>query len=386
MDGAASIGLDVGVDREEANRQVAQRLTTASPVLVDLRRALDVVPGMTASTVLTAGAPTDWQQVTGLQRRRVVAAAVREGLAGDPAAVDQRIAAGEIAVGSSWQHGCIGPGLAVCTASSTVLVVENRDSGARVFCAVDGPDLPLAGEPADEELLRGVVVPVVRAAVERAGGVPLQPLVAGALRLGDELHMRAGAATTLFVSTIFPALLELARDREADVRATLAFFDRRGVAWFVRLALAAGRTAAEATNGVAGSSVVTAVVQSSSECAIRVSGLGDAWFRAPLGAVEGEPAENPGGDCVAADAVAIGDRSPQSRPIADPAALAYWSMKPAVDVFKVVGSGVTPPLAGHCSLAGGGLVGAMLASVPLACFEAAADAYHQQYRRKPGPT
>ena len=40
---------------DQANRVAAERMTAADPVLVDLRPAIDVVPGMTAETILTSG-------------------------------------------------------------------------------------------------------------------------------------------------------------------------------------------------------------------------------------------------------------------------------------------------------------------------------------------
>jgi hypothetical protein len=377
--------LVVSLDRDESNRQAAQRLAAASPFLVDLRPAIEVVPGMSETTVLTAGLPLRWDDYAGLQRRRILEAAVQEGLAASAEQADQRIAAGEIAVASSYQQGCIGPGLALCTASTPVFVVENREGGHRAFCALRGPDLRLGAAAGDERLLDEVVVPVVREAIEQIGGLPLQPILSAALRLGDELHMRSGAATTLFTSNLFAALLDVAKRREADVRATLAFLERTGAAWFVRLALAAARAMGDAAHGIAGSTVVTAVIQSCSESAIRVSGLGDQWFRGPLPAVEGTPADNPGGDAVLADAVSLGDPTPKRRDDGDPGELAYWGMKPGVDLFKVMGTGVAPALTAHSWTARGALVGGLVARVPLACFEAASEAYRRQYSRRASP-
>jgi hypothetical protein len=389
MDGGSAIGLDrvgrvaVSVDREESNRQAAQQMAAASPFLIDVRRAVDVVPGMTSALVLTAGPPLPWDQYTGLQRRRILEAAVAEGLAPDSDEVERRIGAGEIAIGSSYQHGCIGPGLALCTASTPVFVVENREHGGLVFAAMTGPDLPLAPAPDRPAELNDAVVPAIREALELTGGMPLQPLVAGALRLGDELHLRAAAATTLFASNLFPSFLDVARRREADVRACLSFLERNGAAWFVRLALAAARAIADAANGVAGSSLVTGLIQNSRECAIRVSGLDGEWFRAPLPTIDGDPSGNPGGDCVFADSVALGDPAPRPRGDLTADALAYWAVKPGIDLYKVLGTGATPAMTAHVWTASGALAGGPTTRPPLACFEAASDAHRQRYSRKP---
>ena len=45
----------------EANTEAFTRLTEADPVLVDVRPAGEVVPGMTPATILTSGAPLPWE-------------------------------------------------------------------------------------------------------------------------------------------------------------------------------------------------------------------------------------------------------------------------------------------------------------------------------------
>ena len=59
-----------------ANQEAFTRLTEADPVLVDVRPAGEVVPEMTAETILTSGAPLPWEAYHGGQRRAVVHAAV----------------------------------------------------------------------------------------------------------------------------------------------------------------------------------------------------------------------------------------------------------------------------------------------------------------------
>lgn len=371
------------VDREEANRQAMQRLGAAEPALVDLGRAGDLVPEMAPDKILTAGLVLPWEQYTGLQRSRMLQAAVSERLAADPDEAERKFADGAIRIGSASQHGFIGPGMAVCAASTQVLAVENRADGNRAFAPLTGPDAPsaTAGE-GDAASVDEVIVPVVREALQRAGGVALQPIIAGAMRLGDELYLRAGGAATLFRTNLFPALLEVSAEREQEVRAVLGFLERNGSAWFVRLALAAGKVMADAAHGVAGSSLLTGVVQSCRQLAIRVSGLGEEWFAGPLPTPDGAPFEVPGGDATLADSIALGDPRPQPRGDLDPAALLYWGFRSGVDLFKVLGTGVLPPLTGYCLDGQAALTGSIVARVPLACFETASAAYRRAYRKQ----
>ena len=67
-----------------ANQEAFTRLTEADPVLVDVRPAGEVVPGMTPDTILTSGAPLSWEAYHGGQRRAVLHAAVYEELAASP--------------------------------------------------------------------------------------------------------------------------------------------------------------------------------------------------------------------------------------------------------------------------------------------------------------
>ncbi|HWD45908.1 MAG TPA: DUF1116 domain-containing protein, partial [Actinomycetota bacterium] len=83
----------------EANEEAFARLTCADPVLVDVRPAAEVVPGMTEETILTSGAPLPWEAYHGGQRRAVLHAAVYEELAPDPEAAEAAIRAGRIRLG-----------------------------------------------------------------------------------------------------------------------------------------------------------------------------------------------------------------------------------------------------------------------------------------------
>ena len=52
-----------------------------------------------------------------------------------------------------------------------------------------------------------VIAPTIGAAVQRAGGIPLKPIMRRAVHMGDELHSRNTAATLLFGRELFPHLL-----------------------------------------------------------------------------------------------------------------------------------------------------------------------------------
>ena len=66
---------------DTANRAALERLLEAHPFLVDVRPAIDLIPGMTRDTILHAGPPIAWERMSGPMRGAVGGALVYEGLA-----------------------------------------------------------------------------------------------------------------------------------------------------------------------------------------------------------------------------------------------------------------------------------------------------------------
>ncbi len=411
-----------------ANAEAARRLCEADPVLVDVRPAGEVVPGMTPHTILTSGAPLPFHRYTGGQRDALVGAAVFEGLAADEADAEAKLTAGQITVGSTHAHGCIGSVAGIYTASMPVFVVENRGWGNTAFCNLYEGKSPrrLNYGVYDDDVRRGllflehVVGPVLGHAVRRAGGIPLKPLMRRAVHMGDELHSRNTAGTTLFIKELVPALLEMALKREVDVEklgATQEFVAENDY-FFLRLSMAAAKATADAAHGVTGSSVVTAMTLSCQEFAIRVSGLGDEWFRGPLPGVRAklfdpyteDDIEWMGGESQITETVGLGGFaqaaafSLQAYQGGSPQAMAavnesmytitvaehsyfqipyfgYRGTPVGIDVHKVVASGVTPVIDAGLAGRGGGQIGAGTLVAPIECFQAAHAAWSEVYGR-----
>src|SRR5258708_4805254 len=120
--------------RAGANAEAVERLCAADPVVVDVRPAAEVLPGYSASLVLTSGAPLPWPEYAGGQRDAIIGGVLFEGLA---ATRDEAIAAldaGEVRVGSCHDYGAVGSLAGIYTASMPVFVVQNRTHGNRAFC------------------------------------------------------------------------------------------------------------------------------------------------------------------------------------------------------------------------------------------------------------
>jgi hypothetical protein len=414
------------VPEAKPNTEAFERICASEPVLVDVRPAGEVVPGMTRDTILTSGAPLPWDQYAGGQRRGIVGGAVFEGLAADAQAAASRLAEGTLGLRPCHDHGCVGSVAGIYTASMPVFVVENRPGGNRAFCNLFEGVSPkrLNYGVYDDEVrrnllvLRDVLAPLLGDAVRALGGIPLRPIMRRALHMGDELHSRNTAATLLFTRELIPALLDLASRRGAEARQLLDFL-RASDYFFLRLSMAASKATADAAHGVAGSSVVTAMTLSCREFAIRVSGLGDEWFRGPLPDVTAMklfPGFGPGdvefmgGESCIAETVGLGGFAQAAafplqeyqggssermvelnramyritvgeHPEFKIPYLGFRGTPVGIDVHRVVASGITPVIDAGVAGKDGGQIGAGTLDAPLACFQQAADAHRRRYGR-----
>ncbi len=410
--------------REQANRQAVQRIIGSDPVLTDVRTALEVVPGMTEETVLTSGAPMPWEDYRGGQRNAVIGGALFEGLASDPEDAERKLRSGAIRLGPCHDYACIGSLAGIYTASMPVFVVENRKFGNVAYCnSFEGAspkrlNYGVYDQEVEQTLrfLHDVIAPVLSAALRRApDGIPLRPLIRRALNMGDELHSRNAAATLLFTRELFPYLLEVEAQLPAQTRETISFISNNDY-FFLRLSMAASKATADAARDIHGSTVVSAMTFSCNEFAIRVSGLGDEWFRAPMpmvnaklfGGFTEDDIEYMGGESVINETVGLGGfaqaaafslqdyqgGSPEEmlsmnrrmyeitvgeHPLFKIPALGFRGVPVGIDIVRVLETGIQPVM--DIGVAGrqGGQIGAGVLTAPRECFERAMGAYAARY-------
>ncbi len=399
-------------------------MTGADPVLVDVQAAGDAVPGMTANTILTSGPPMPWPEYYGGQRNAVIYGALYEGLAADPDDADARLRDGRIVLGATHDHGCVGSVAGIYTASMPVFVVENGPGGNRAYCNFyEGESRHRLNYGSyDDDVRRGLdflrdeLAPVLKEVIGASGGVPLKPLIGRALRMGDELHSRNTAATTLFTRELTPQFLDYAvRVSSTRALSTLRFFFASDYS-FLRLSMAAAKAMADAARDVPASSVVTAMTISCRNFAIRVSGLGDEWFSGPLPEVScklfdgftPDDVEWIGGESHITETVGLGGfaqaaafglqayqgGSAQEMVRMNMAMyeitvaehpdflIPYFGFRGSpvgIDIVKVNQTGITPVIDGGLAGKDGGQVGAGILRAPLECFAAAEQAYRRKY-------
>jgi hypothetical protein len=399
---------------EAANREALRRILLAEPVLTDIRRAGELIPQLDARRLLLhAGPPVAWERMCGPLRGAICGAAVFEGWAPDLAAAEELAASGAIEFAPNHHFGAVGPMTGITTRSMPLLVVENRSFGNWAACTINeglGKVMRFGGNDAEVlarlAWLRDEFAVLLKESLNRAGGIALSPLIARGLAMGDEMHQRNVACTSLLLRALAPSLASVGSPLEKAF-AFMAGNDQ----FFLNVAMAMAKSILDPARGIEGSTIVTAMARNGTEFGIRIAGRGDEWFTAPVEMPQGlyfpgfsAADANPDmGDSAILEAVGLGAFSMAAAPavagfvgaggfaealattraMAEIAAARHpqWRI-PAlefagapigIDARRVAETGIAPAINTGIAhrRAGVGQVGAGVARAPLACFESA---------------
>jgi Protein of unknown function (DUF1116) len=418
--GAAVVQVDwkpprFGFDEkiEAANREALRRILAAEPVLTDVRRAGDLIPELEARRlVLHAGPPIAWERMCGPLRGAICGALVFEGWAADLAAAEELAASGAVEFAPNHHFGAVGPMTGITTRSMPLLLVENRAFGNWAACTINeglGKVMRFGGNDAEVlsrlAWLRDEFGSLLGKAL-RAVPVDLNPLIARGLAMGDEMHQRNVACTSLLLKALAPSLVSIGGSLEKSF-AFMAGNDQ----FFLNVAMAMGKCILDPARGIEGSTIVTAMARNGTDFGIRVAGRGDEWFTAPVEMPQGlyfpgfsAADANPDmGDSAILEAVGLGAFSMAAAPavagfvgaggfaeavamtraMAEIAAarhpqwripaLEFAGAPVGIDARRVVETAIAPAINTGIAhrRAGVGQVGAGVARAPLACFESA---------------
>lgn len=406
---------------ERANEEAARRLILGEPVLVDIAPAGEAIPGMAGKMITHAGPPIAWRQMCGAQKGAIIGMVLFEGWANTVAEAIALLERGEVQLEPNHHHQAVGPMAGTISPSLPVWVVENRAFGNVAFCRQveanqqfgDYSEAALQGL----RLWRDVWAPTLRRALRASGGLELKPIITKALQMGDELHNRHSASSSLFANAMAVAMAQTGSLKRDEAVSTLKYVTNHDLV-FLGLAMAAGKAIADAAHGVEYSTVVTAMCRNGVEFGIRVSGLGDEWFTAPAPAVDGlylpgYSAEDAGldmGDSAITETVGWGgfvlggapgilslvggtpdealaysremrQITVATHPTYRMPALGFVGTSIGIDIRRVVQTGITPII--DTAIAhrdpGHPKIGAGLLRAPLECFKKALIAFGQRY-------
>lgn len=415
------------IDIQVANKKSLDILLKGHPTLVGMGLAIDAIPGMTKKTLLHAGPPIRWENMSGPMRGAVMAACMYEGWAKDADEAAMLAESGEILFDPCHHHHAVGPMAGITSPSMPVFILENKTFGKKSYVNMNeglGQVLRMGAysmETLDRlHWMAEVLYPNLKAGVqhlnETSGGLDIKSIIAQALHMGDELHNRNKAGTSLFLRAIVPAMLEGLSDTK-QLPEVLKFIDKNDH-FFLNLAMAAGKCTLEAAHVIEGSSMVTTMARNGTEFGIKVSGLGDDWFTCQAALPEvllfpgftkddvnrdiGDSAvmetSGLGGFALAAapaiiqfvggsaqDAanyslemyeITVGENNIYTIP-----AFNFRGTPTGIDILKVAETGITPVLdtGAACKEAGRGQAGAGIVRMPLEAFAKAAEAFVEKY-------
>ncbi len=403
----------VGATVAAANGRALGRVLAARPMLVDVRPAGEVVPGLGDRQLLHSGPPIAWPDMCGPVQGAIIGACLYEGWASTPEDARRLADSGGVAFAPCHDHAAVGPMAGVVSPSMPVVVVENQDHGNRAYATMnEGLGKVLRFGAYDDTVLerlrwfRDTLAPSLAATLRASGPVDLRSITAQALQMGDEGHNRNIAATSLLSRMLAPSLVASVSGGVAvEVLRFLSANDH----FFLNLSMAACKSALDAAHGERGSSMVTAMSRNGVDFGVRLSGTGSQWFTVPVAVPDGlyfpgygpDDANPDLGDSAITETFGIGGFAMAAAPAivrfvgGTPAdavgftrlmeritlgrnpgyglpALGFAGTPTGIDARLVVETGVMPVI--NTGIAhrqpGVGQIGAGIARAPLACFEA----------------
>jgi hypothetical protein len=408
---------------QQANEHAVERMIAAKPVLVGLAKAVEAIPGMQPDMLLHAGPPIEWAQASGPLRGAITGALIFEGRASDQAEAAELLISGQIQLDPCHHHQAAGPMAGVISPSMSVYVIENQTHGNRAYSNLnEGYGKVLRYGAYSQQVIDKLrwmeeeMAPVLARALESSDGLDLRDLLSQSLHMGDEGHNRNKAGSALYTQWLAPYVAEAAQ-RPAQAAAILSFLAGNALS-VLNPVMAACKAMADAAHGVEGSSLVTVMARNGTEFGIRLSGLGDQWFTAPVAVPQGkyfagfaaDDASGDIGDSTITETAGIGGFAMASAPaIVDfisgkpedtinatlemyqicLAEHEHFTMPPldfrgtptGIDALRVVTAGITPRI--NTGIAhkdpGVGQIGAGLVRPPMQIFEHAAAAHQKRY-------
>jgi len=277
---------------EEANGEAFSRYLAAQPVLEDVKVAVQAIPGMHEKMILHAGPPVSWEDMCGPMRGAVIGAALYEGWSDEAESAEKLVSSGDIDFSPCHHHSAVGPMAGIISPNMPVWEVRNSKSDNRAYSTMnEGLGKVLRFGANSPEVLRrlawmrDVLAPVMKSTLAVLGGLELKPLMAQALHMGDEVHNRNVAATSLFLRRVLSAILQT--DAGQTDLAKVAEFISGNDHFFLNISMAACKAMMDAAHGVPNSSMVTVMSRNGVEFGIRVSGTKDRWFTAKAPLVDG---------------------------------------------------------------------------------------------------
>lgn len=271
---------------EKANARVMHKILSGKPTLIGMAQAGEVIPGMKKDLILHAGPPITWDRMCGPMRGAVMGALLYEGMAKNEKEAEKLASSGKIKFSPCHEHNAVGPMAGIISYSMPVFIVKNMEFGNTSYATMnEGLGKVLRYGAYSEEVverlkwMEKVLYPVLKAALENTGPVDLKNIIAQALHMGDEVHNRNRAGTSLLYRRLAPAVVRTCEDR-SDAARVLDFVNGNDH-FFLNLSMAASKATLDAARNIKYSSVAVVMARNGTDFGVQLAGTGDAWFVGP---------------------------------------------------------------------------------------------------------
>jgi uncharacterized protein DUF1116 len=408
----------------EANAIAIERILSVEPALVDVNTALDIIPNMTANTILHSGPPIEWKRVCDPMKRAVRGAVIFEGLASDDHEAERLIRSNKVKLSPNHHHNAVGPMTGIISSSMPVIVTKDLTSGKTVYSTFNegGGKVLWFGTFGTETLerlrwMRNILGPTIKKVIGRIGSISIWNILAQGIQMGDECHNRHAASTNIFLKSIAEPILSMDLYRDAALQ--VYRFIAGNSHFFLNITMTACKLAMDAARDIKDSTIVTAMSRNGTDFGIRVSGLGDNWFISPspllldalynpgYGPDDGAPdigdsaiieTMGLGGFAIAAapamasfagggfqEAVSITKQMGLITLAKNPKfvipSLDFEGTPTGIDIRKVVETGILPSIDSAVihKATGAGQIGAGIVKAPYECFSKALMAFGEKY-------
>lgn len=407
----------------EANQAVMERIKEARPHWLGVIPAKEAVPTLQeGKKLLHAGPPIEWKDMCGPMKGACIGACLFEGWAKTEDEAVNLLEKGQVEFIPCHSVNAVGPMGGITSANMAVIKVKNMAHGNFAYCNLNegigkvmrfgayGPDVQER-----HKWMRDSLGPILNEALqlfEDGKGIDLTALMAQAITMGDEFHQRNIAASALLLRTLSPKLSLLDRPKAEMAKAFefLSVTDQ----FFLNLAMAYCKSVMDSAATIEAGTIVTVMTRNGKDFGIKVSGLGDQWFTAPVNTPQGlfftgysqEQANADIGDSAITETFGIGGAAMVAAPgvtrfvgaggvdaaieTSEEMTEIYlehnsllqipsWNFQGAclgLDLRRVVETGITPLIntgIAHKE-AGVGQIGAGTVRAPIACFEKALEA------------
>ena len=278
---------------DEANRSVIAKVVASQPVIKDVVPAKSVIKELNeGKVILHAGPPIQYENMPDPVQGSCVGAALFEGWAQTEEEARKILGSGEVTFIPYHHVNAVGPMGGITSANMPVFVVENLTDGNEAYCTMNegiGKVLRFGAysqEVVDRLLwMKNILGPTLGKAIRTLGGLNVNPLVAKAIAMGDEFHQRNIAASLAFLKEISPVITKMEMDEKDryDVIKFLADTDQ----FFLNIMMATGKAVMDGARKITDGTVVTAMCRNGVDFGIRISGMGDEWFTAPVNTPQG---------------------------------------------------------------------------------------------------